>query len=176
VVKINKPPVAENIATIEPVVEKFEKENIQTTQPNDKNIEIKVKPYKEPTVYVSPPIGEYQSWNRISYHDKVDSEEDTVDIELDSQLPEYSGYRYSLEYKDRFGILTNRGIAITAVHKHYGNNRWYFLADTNAGERTFKSQRVVRLKDQWFGKTYNTAKEIREHILSEYDVIEDFDN
>ncbi|MBJ9903651.1 ABC-2 transporter permease [Acinetobacter bereziniae] len=172
VVNMNKPQLDGNITNSKPVVEKCEKENIPT---NLQNIEIEVKPYKEPTIYVSPSIGEYQPWNRVSYHDKNDFDEDHDEIELDSELPEYSGYRYSLEYKDRFGTLTNRGIDITAVHKNYSNNRWYFLADTNAGERTFKSQRVVRLKDQWFGKTYNTSKEIREHILSEYDVIEDFE-
>ena len=58
----------------------------------------------------------------------------------------------------------------------YGNNRWYFIADTIDGERTFKSQRVISLKDQWFNNKYNSAKAIREHLLSEYDVIEDVED
>ena len=83
-------------------------------------------------------------------------------------------YRYVLEYRDASGSVTIRGIDITSVHKGYQNTRWYFEADTDDGERTFKSQRVIRLKDQWTNTTYDTAKEVREHILSEYDAIEDY--
>lgn len=131
------------------------------------NTQVEAKSYKEPTVYVSSPVGEYQPWNQIpDFAKKDDSIDDDIDL---------AGYRYVLEYQDRHGNITTRGIDITGVHKEYGNNRWYFLADTLDGERTFKSQRVISLKDQWFVKTYSTAKEVREHILSEYDVIEDLD-
>lgn len=164
-VKVNQPSIVENIAKIEPVVEKIEKENIQVTELNSENIEIEVKSYKEPTVYVSPPAGEYQPWNQIpDFANKDDSIDDDVNL---------VGFRYVLDYQDRHGNITTRGINITGVHKEYGNNRWYFLADTTDGERTFKSQRVISIKDQWFDKTYSTAKEVREHILSEYDVIVD---
>ena len=37
-----------------------------------------------------------------------------------------AGFRYVLDYKDRFGNVTIRGIDIIGVHKEYGNNRWYF--------------------------------------------------
>lgn len=87
-------------------------------------------------------------------------------------LPDIPSYRYVIEYKNGKGNETVRGIDILAVHKH-SNNRWYFLADTDEGERTFKSQRVIRLKDQWSQQIFATSKNIRKHLLSEYDVIED---
>lgn len=83
-------------------------------------------------------------------------------------------YRYVLEYRDANGNVTVRGIDITSVYKGYQNTRWYFKADTDDGERTFKSQRVIRLKDQWTNTTYDTAKEVREHILTEHSVTEIF--
>ncbi|QNX72849.1 hypothetical protein [Acinetobacter seifertii] len=161
--KINQRLVIKNNHIVEPVAEKIENENVQISETNNENIEIEVKSYKEPTVYVSPPIGEYQPWNQIPDFAKND---DSIDVDL-------TGYRYVLEYQDRHGNITTRGIDITGVHKEYGNNRWYFLADTLDGERTFKSQRVISLKDQWFNRTYSTAKEVRKHIISEYDVIEE---
>lgn len=88
-------------------------------------------------------------------------------------LPNIQLYRYVLEYKDSNGNNTVRGIDITTVYKGYQNSRWYFKADTEHGERTFKSQRVIRLKDQYSNSIYNNAKEVREHLLSEYDVLED---
>lgn len=87
-------------------------------------------------------------------------------------LPNILLYRYVIEYKNEKGNKTVRGIDILAVHKH-SNNRWYFLADTDEGERTFKSQRVIRLKDQCSQQIFATSKNIREHLLSEYEVIED---
>lgn len=92
---------------------------------------------------------------------------------LEDDLPIIPLNRYVIEYKDSKGNITVRGIDITAVHKHYNNNRWYFLADTDDGSRTFKSQRVIKLKDQWSNQIYKTSKSIREHLLSEYEVIED---
>lgn len=83
-------------------------------------------------------------------------------------LPKIPNYRYVLEYRDASGSVTIRGIDITSVHKSYQNTRWYFETDTDDGERTFKSQRVIRLKDQWTNTTYDTAKEVREHLLDEY--------
>lgn len=83
-------------------------------------------------------------------------------------LPEIPYYRYVLEYRDASGSITIRGINITIVYKGYQNTRWYFKADTDDGERTFKSQRVMRLKDQWTNTLYETVKGVREHILNEY--------
>ncbi|MCU4483651.1 hypothetical protein [Acinetobacter ursingii] len=87
-------------------------------------------------------------------------------------LPKISNYRYVLEYRDASGSVTIRGIDITRIHKGYQNTRWYFEADTDDGERTFKSQRVMRLKDQWTDTTYDTSKEIRNHILSAHNISE----
>lgn len=85
-------------------------------------------------------------------------------------LPNIQYYRYVLEYKDSNGKITIRGVDITTVHKGYQNTRWYFNADTDDGERTFKSQRVIRLKDQWTNTVYETAEEIRKHLLSEHPI------
>lgn len=82
-------------------------------------------------------------------------------------------YRYDLYYKDRFGNETMREIDIISIRKADGNNRWYFEADTEDGDRTFKSQRVIELKDNWTGEKYDTAKAIREHLLDEYPVFDD---
>lgn len=91
---------------------------------------------------------------------------------ISNTLPDISFYRYVLEYKDASGNITIRGIDISLVYKGYQNTRWYFKADTDDGERTFKSQRVMRLKDQWTATTYETAREVREHILSEHRISE----
>ena len=124
--------------------------------------------YKESTPYISPTEPNDQPCNQVpDFEDKNDEILDDLDL---------AGFRYVLEYKDRFGNTTTRGIDITGVHKEYGNNRWYFLADTIDGERTFKSQRVISLQDQWYGEIYNTSKTIREHLLASYDVIEDIDD
>lgn len=124
--------------------------------------------FKKATVYIPPSVGEYQSWNQTPDFAKKDNEIlDDIDL---------AGFRYVLDYKDRFGNVTTRGIDIIGVHKEYGNNRWYFFAETIEGERTFKSQRVMRLKDQWFNQEFTTAKAIREHILSEYEVIQDIED
>ncbi|MEB3755102.1 hypothetical protein [Acinetobacter sp. MD2(2019)] len=85
-------------------------------------------------------------------------------------LPKFSNYRYVLEYRDASGSVTIRGIDIISVHKGYQNTRWYFEADTEDGERTFKSQRVIRLKDQWTNTIYATAEQVREHLLANYDI------
>lgn len=122
--------------------------------------------YKEPTLYVSPTESTVQPWNTMPSDDSTGHIHDEITL---------VGFRYVLDYKDRHGNITTRGIDITGVHKEYGNNRWYFIADTQEGERTFKSQRVIRLKDQWFDKQYSNAKEVREHLLSEYDVVEDLE-
>ncbi|WP_318342452.1 hypothetical protein [Acinetobacter sp. 16] len=90
----------------------------------------------------------------------------TDDDTVYRSLPEIPYYRYVLEYRDASGSVTIRGIDITRIHKGYQNTRWYFEADTDDGERTFKSQRVIRLKDQWTDVTYNTAEEIRQHLLT----------
>ncbi|MDH1070222.1 hypothetical protein N5B96_12170 [Acinetobacter johnsonii] len=103
----------------------------------------------------------------------IHSDSDSRSYDLEDELPVISLYRYVIEYKDGKGNNTIRGIDITAVHKHPNNNRWYFLANTDSGNRTFKSQRVIQLKDQWCNQIYKTSQSIREHLLSEYDVIED---
>lgn len=127
--------------------------------------------YKEPTVYVPKTEPEYQPWNQIPDFSKDDEFDDVEEDDID-----LAGFRYVLDYKDKYGNVTTRGVDILGVHKVYGNNRWYFIADTIDGERTFKSQRVISLKDQWFNTKYNSSKAIREHILSEYDVIEDVED
>lgn len=123
--------------------------------------------YKEPTVYVPKTKPEYQPWNQIPDFNKDDEFEDDLDL---------VGFRYVLKYKDRHGGVTTRGVDITGVHKEYGNKRWYFFAKTVAGIKTFKSQRVICLKDQWYGEIYNTPQAIREHLLANYDVVEDVDD
>ena len=124
--------------------------------------------FKEPTRYVSPPTGEYQPWNQIpDFVKKKDELLDDLDL---------AGFRYVLKYKDRFGNVTTRGVDITGVHKEYGNNRWYFFANTIKGIKTFKSQRVISLKDQWYSQTYSTPQTVREHLLASYDVIEDIED
>lgn len=123
--------------------------------------------YKEPTQHVSSKEPIYQPLNQALDFEKDDDILDDLDL---------VGFRYVLDYKDKYGNVTSRGVDILGVHKEYGNNRWYFIANTIDGERTFKSQRVISLKDQWFNTKYNSSKAIREHILSEYDVIEDVED
>lgn len=110
-----------------------------------------------------------QAQKDYEYTLKLLGKSKTYSFENDSStytpLPKIPFYRYVLEYKNAYGSITIRGIDITHVHKGYYKTRWYFDADTDDGERTFKSQRVIRLKDQNTGITYDTAKEIREHIL-----------
>lgn len=81
-------------------------------------------------------------------------------------------YRYLIEYQDRHGNISERHINILVIHKLYNNNRWYFLADTDDGERTFKSERVICLTDHWHNRIYRNTTEIRNHLLSEYEVSE----
>lgn len=142
--------------------------------------ESKTPAYKEPTLYVSPPPGEYQPWNQIpDFAKKKDDEDDDLDEfeyeSIDRKQEEISGFRYALNYKDRNGNVTTRGVDITKVYKVYGYNRWYFKADTLDGERTFKSERVISLRDQWFNKRYSSSKTIREYLLSEYDAETTYD-
>ena len=122
---------------------------------------------KEPTPHVSSKEPIYQPLNQAPDFEKDDDILDDLDL---------VGFRYVLDYKDKYGNVTSRGVDILGVHKEYGNNRWYFIADTIDGERTFKSQRVISLKDQWFNNKYNSSKAIREHLLSEYNVIEDVED
>ncbi|KRJ24870.1 hypothetical protein APC81_06485 [Acinetobacter baumannii] len=140
-------------------------------QINEENKHVKLKEEvisdKEQPIYISSTEAIYQPSNQIVNFEKDDCEIlDNLDL---------AGFRYVLNYKDRHGNVSVRGVDITGVHKEYGNNRWYFIADTIDGERTFKSQRVISLEDQWFSQKYETAKSIREHLLSEYDVIEDIE-
>ncbi|MBF7687725.1 hypothetical protein [Acinetobacter rathckeae] len=90
------------------------------------------------------------------------------DWDIYTHLPKIPLYRYILKYEDAHENITIRGIDITHVYKRYENNKWYFDADTDDGERTFQSQRVILLKDQWTSTTYKTSKDVREHILDEH--------
>ena len=82
-------------------------------------------------------------------------------------------FRYELDYKDRFGNKTTRYIDVIAVQKEWGNNRWYFVADTEDGERTFKSERVIELRDSWTGEVFSSSKSVREHIVKNYPETDD---
>lgn len=93
-------------------------------------------------------------------------------LKINVQSKSSSKYRYNLEYLDRFGSPSVREVNIIIVHKYIGNNRWYFLAETEDGERTFKSQRVICLTDQWNNRIFDNSSEIRNHLLSEYEVSE----
>ncbi len=101
------------------------------------------------------------------------------DDEFDSEIVDKSAdgnsslYRYELDYKDRFGNKTTRYIDVIAVQKEWGNNRWYFVADTEEGERTFKSERVIELRDSWTGEVFSTSKSVREHIVKNYPETDD---
>ena len=88
--------------------------------------------------------------------------------EIGSEKLESIMYRYELDYKDRFGNITTRNIDVIGVQKEWSNNRWYFIADTSEGERTFKSERVRELRDNWTGETFKTSKAIRDHLVKNY--------
>ncbi|HFF4527988.1 hypothetical protein [Acinetobacter baumannii] len=95
--------------------------------------------------------------------ENIEPKKEFVSEKLESLM-----YRYELDYKDRFGNITTRNIDVVAIQKELGNNRWYFVADTPEGERTFKSERVRELRDSWTGEIYKTSKSIREHLVKNY--------
>ncbi|UOG18656.1 hypothetical protein [Acinetobacter sp. PK01] len=129
--------------------------------------------YKEPTLYVSPSSPSYQPWNEIPKFDSDDEDEFHHEVKERSGVDLSALYRYELDYKDRFGKVTTRFIDVTGVQKEWGNNRWYFVADTAEGERTFKSERVIELRDNWTGDVFSTSKSVRDHLVKNYPEVDD---
>lgn len=112
----------------------------------------------------------FNSKNQISTPNKVLPITTSFKGEKGSS-PIPAGYRYILEYQDRFANDSIRYINILSAHKEYGNNRWYFEAEcalSGNDERTFKSERVVSLTDTWTGRIYNSSTLVRNHLKSEH--------
>ncbi|HHP4836660.1 hypothetical protein [Acinetobacter baumannii] len=131
------------------------------------------KPKKEdvpvmPKVSVKATVTYEESKPKIIDSD-ISAIEQVIDhVEHDVEIDPSVIFRYELDYKDRFGNITTRFIDVIAIQKELGNNRWYFVADTPEGERTFKSERVRELRDSWTGEVFRTSKAVRDHLVKNY--------